>query len=448
MKEQKLLYKTLRYYLRYGLLTALFIVPVFYLLMKKYYLHEIDEYLYLQREKMVVENFKTLKISEIPTWNLFNLEETILPDTGQVKTDIFITRPVYSDHEKDYIPYRFLYSPVEIEGEKYILTVRLNIYESRKILQSSALLQLLLFVCLMAGMTYITGLIHRKLWHPFYKTISLTEQFNIRQHAIPHFASTGTQEFDQLNRAITTLIDNNVQAYKIQKEFTENASHEMQTPLAVLRSKLDLLLQQPNLTEEQLKIIQTLYETSARLVRMNKNLLLLAKMDNQQFPETQMLNMSVLIDELLSFFSEQTQAANITLETQVADRSLTLQANKMLLESLINNLLTNAVRHNVQGGKILLQLGAGRLEVSNTGVEQPLDSALIFRRFGRMNPATLRNGLHPVTENPSSDRIKSQGSGLGLAIVRQICSLYGWQIDYEFKNGLHRFSVRFHQKIN
>jgi len=424
MKQQKLLNKTLRYYLGYGLLMALFIVPAFYLFMKEYYIHEIDEYLYLQREKIVEETFRTLTINEIPAWNRFNVEETILPGTGQTKDDIFATEYIYSEHEKDYIPYRFLYSPVEIEGEKYILAIRLNIYESRKILQSSALLQLLLFVFLMAGMTIITGLIHGKLWKPFYKTISLTEQFNIRQNEMPHFESTNTQEFNQMNRALATLIDNNLQAYKIQKEFTENASHEMQTPLAVFRSKLDLLLQQPNLTEEQLQIIQTLYEASSRLVRMNKNLLLLAKMDNLQFPDTQTLHVSDLLEKLIPFLLEQTKAADIMLETQIADRTLTLQANKMLLESLFNNLLTNAIRHNVPDGKILVKLNAKYLEVLNTGATLPLDSTRLFRRFGRVNPAT-------------------QGSGLGLAIVRQICSLYGWQIDYGFENGMHRFSVIF-----
>ena len=424
MKQQKLLFKTLRYYLGYGLLAALFVVPVFYLYINKYYLHEIDDYLYQQRKKIVENSLKMLKISEIQMWNHFNDEESILPDDGRTMDDIFITENIYDKHEKEFMPYRILYSPVEIECEKYILTIRINIDETRKILQSSALLLLLLFVSLMAGMIIITGLIHGKLWKPFYKTISLTKQFNIQHNEVPHFPSSDTQEFEQLNYVLATLMDNNRQAYKIQKEFTENASHEMQTPLATLRSKLDLLLQQPDLTEEQLQIIQTLYESSSRLVRMNKNLLLLAKMDNMQFPDTQTINVCDFLKESLSFLSEQTEAANITLETLFTDRTLSLQANKMLLESLINNLLTNAIKHNVPGGKILVKLEANRLEILNTGSQQPLDSTQLFRRFGRMNTAT-------------------QGSGLGLAIVRQICSLYGWQIEYGFENGMHRFEVKF-----
>ena len=424
MKQRKLINKTLYYYLGYGLLMALFVVMAFYLLMGQYHTHEIDEFLFMQRDKVVQKSLRTLKVSEIPVWNQFNMEEIFLSDTEQLEDNVFTTEYIYSEYEKKYEPHRVLYSRVEIEGEKYILAIRLSVYEARKILLSSSLLQLLLFVCMIASLTIITRLIYGKLWKPFYQTLSLTEQFNIQKNEVLHFPLTDTQEFNQLNRVLETLIHNNVQAYKIQKEFTENASHEMQTPLAVFRSKLDLLLQQPDLTEEQMEIILTLHQENSRLVRMNKNLLLLAKMDNLQFLDTQTLNISDLLEELLPFLLEQTEAANITLETQISNRTLTLQANKVLLESLFNNLLTNAIRHNVPGGKILVKLEANHLETLNTGVGQPLDSTLLFRRFGRMNSA-------------------AKGSGLGLAIVRQICSFYGWEIDYSFAEEMHRFEITF-----
>ena len=424
MKQQKLLNKTLRYYLFFGLLMALCIVQAFYGVMKKYHIHEIDEYLLLQHDNIAKKSLQTLKISEIPAWNEYNLDQSILPDTGQTITNTFITAYFYSEHEKGNEPFRMLRSPVEIEGGKYILTIRINIYEARKILLSSSVLQLLLFVCLMAVMTLVSGLIHNKLWKPFYKTISLTEQFNIQQNQIPSFQSGGTQEFEQLNRALSTLIANNLQAYKIQKEFTENASHETQTPLAVLRSQLDNLLQQSGLTAEQLQIIQTLYESSSRLTRINKNLLLLAKLDNLQFTDTQTLNVAELLQESISFFSTQAEAQNISLEKQLTDRSFTLNTNKLLLESLVNNLLSNAIRHNEAGGKINVTLESGQLDICNTGTGKPLDNALLFRRFGRENAT-------------------SQGSGLGLSIVQQICTQNGWKINYNFEDGMHRFNVVF-----
>jgi len=428
MKRHKLLNKTLRYYIGFGLLMALLIEPVFYLLIKKFQLHEIDEYLYLQLENIKEKSIKTLKISEIPDWNRFNSANTIFPVTEQTDALVFKTESVFNEVEQKYEPYRVIYAPIEIECEKFNLAIQMSIVESQKILQSSVLLQLLLFVCLIAGMVIITRVIHQQLFKPFYRTLLLIEHFNIRQFALPQFTATDIIEFNQLNLALQNLMDDNLQAYKIQKEFTENASHELQTPLAVFRSKLDMLLQQPILTEEQSDIIQTLHETISRLVRMINNLLLLAKMDNKQIPDSsQTLNVNEILIKSLSLLAGQAEASNIIIDIHSDDADISIYTNQQLFECLINNLLTNAVRHNTSDGKIYITLTTDTLTVKNTGSDQPLDTKLLFRRFGRMNTAT-------------------KGSGLGLAIVRQICLLYHWKIIYSFEDGMHCFKVTFHSE--
>jgi signal transduction histidine kinase len=198
----------------------------------------------------------------------------------------------------------------------------------------------------------------------------------------------------------------------------------MQTPLAVFRSKLDVLLQQKGLTGEQSQIIQSLHEAVSRLVRMNKNLLLLAKIDNMQFPDTQPLDVAEILNESLSLFSEQAETENIRIEKQIQERKIIVHANRTLLESLINNLITNAIKHNVSGGEIRVSLNGTRLTVANAGVDKSLNREMLFRRFVRMNGS-------------------AGGSGLGLAIARQICLLYGWEIGYGYENGRHRFEVNF-----
>jgi len=426
MKQHKLMNKALRVHLGYGFLVALVIIPVFYVLMKKYFIDEIDEFLFQKRDKIIEKNIRSLKISEISLWNQFNEELPILPDTGQTEDNVIVTVYSYNEYTKEREPFRTLYSRVEIEGGKYILSIQVSIEEFREALQALEWLLLLLLVCLMAGLIIITRLIHKKLWKPFYHTLSLTDHFNIRKNELPHFQATDIKEFNQLNQALEKLMGDNLQAYIIQKEFTENASHEMQTPLAVFRSKLDILLQQPALTEEQSTIIQTLHETVSRLVRMNNNLLLLAKMDNGQIPEhSQTLHVHEMVKESLSLLSGQAEASNITIKTYIDDHQPSIYAHQQLFECLVNNLLTNAIRHNVPGGKILMTLEADILTITNTGNDKPLDNDLLFRRFGRMNPT-------------------AKGSGLGLAIVRQICSLYGWQINYRFGDGMHKFEVNFH----
>ena len=418
------MYKNLRYYLGYGLLVALIVIPAVYVSTRIFLIHEIDEYLYHQRDRIVEEILPTLKTIEIPEWKRFNPEMSILPDTGQTETNVLSTEYVYMKHAGYNQPFRILYSKVEIEGEKYILTIRLCLEEFMEFLQIMAWFLWLLLACLMAGLIIVTHLIHKKLWKPFYKTLSLTEKFNIQHSDMPDFQPTDTQEFHQLNQALRTLIDENLQAFKTQKEFTENASHEMQTPLAVLRSKLDILVQQPDLTEEQTLIIQTLYEATSRMTRINKNLLLLAKIENLQFQDVQTINVADAVETSLSFLSDQAEIANISVGKELADRTLTVQANTLLFESLVNNVVSNAIKHNVTDGVIIVILEDSRLIVINSGVSQALDRNTLFQRFVRMNAA-------------------SNGSGLGLAIARQICLLYGWQINYSFENSVHRFTVTF-----
>lgn len=280
------------------------------------------------------------------------------------------------------------------------------------------------FIGLMIVLMLVTKIIYKRLWKPFFQTLAQIEQFNIKSNEMPRFSKTNVKEFMQLNKALEKLAENSINAYKIQKEFTENASHEMQTPLAVFQSKLDILIQQPDLTEEQLSIIQSLYDTTARLSRMNKNLLLLAKIDNQQFIETQTINVTDVINESLSFLTEQAEANNIRIESNIIQESYWLLANKTLLESLVNNLITNAIRHNIANGRIIIVFEGYKLSIKNTGINYPLDEKMLFRRFGRM------------TE-------KTKGNGLGLAIIQQICIFNKWQIHYDFEQGIHSFAVTF-----
>jgi signal transduction histidine kinase len=244
------------------------------------------------------------------------------------------------------------------------------------------------FIVLMTVFMLATRLLYKRLWRPFFQTISQIEQFNVKINEMPHFPETNIMEFVQLNNALEKLAENNMNAYKIQKEFTENASHEMQTPLAVFRSKLDILIQQPDLMEEQLSIIQSLYDTTARMSRMNKNLLLLAKIDNLQFADVQNVNMTDIINESLLFPTEQAAGKNLHIESGIIREVCWMRTNRTLAESLVNNLMTNAVRHNTVDGRIVIAFDGKRLSVSNTGVNHPLDEKTLFLRFGQTTGKT------------------------------------------------------------
>ena len=265
-------------------------------------------------------------------------------------------------------------------------------------------------------------IISRRLWKPFDRTLAAMEAFRLEEGHVPQLPDSSTREFARLNDVVSALMRESVDSYRVQREFTENASHELQTPLAVFQGKLDILLQQPGLTEEQAAIIQDLYRMTGRLSRLSRNLLLLAKMEDNQFGKAEETDMAALIKGLTPYF--ESLSGGLQPDMSIIVESLPLHANRTLAESMVSNLLVNAVRYNRPGGTVSVTLTADSLEVSNTSDVPPLDPARIFNRFYR----------------PTA---KTSGNGLGLAIVKAVCEYHGWTIAYSCPDGRHTFTVRF-----
>lgn len=281
-----------------------------------------------------------------------------------------------------------------------------------------AIIATVLCVAIVVMMRFIS----KRLWTPFNTTLKAMEGFRLETNAAPKLSDCDIAEFQRLNSTFSALAQNCLDSYRIQKEFTENASHELQTPLAVFQSKLDLLMQQPDLNEAQAAIIQELYGNVMRLSRLNHNLLLLAKMENHQFLRGEKVDVSAVIKELLP--SLEMLAEGITVSTDISAAGLEVSANRPLLESMVNNLVVNAIRHNVPGGSITIGVSGRALTVSNTSNGTALDAEHIFNRFYR--PAG-----------------QQRGNGLGLAIVKSVCDYHGWEITYSHDNGGHVFVVNF-----
>lgn len=290
------------------------------------------------------------------------------------------------------------------------------------IMQGILLQFILITVVLGIAIILMMRFISKRLWEPFDTTLKQIEDFSLESGVIPPLTDSKIKEFTRLNHALNRLMENSVKSYKTQKEFTENASHELQTPLAIFQSKLDILLQQPDLTESQAEMIQGLYQVSNRLAHLNRNLLLLARIDNKQYNQMDSIDLVITLKELSPFLESLTEG--ITLHQSFQHPFFIVKGNKILLESLINNLVVNAVRHNTPGGDISITLQDNRFIISNTSEEGALDPRLLFNRFYR-----------------PSEKIK--GNGLGLAIVKAICDYHGWQIGYQYQNNRHYFIVQF-----
>jgi len=277
----------------------------------------------------------------------------------------------------------------------------------------------------MGGFLWINRSLSKKIWKPFYTALNNMQQYELNKNASPAFLESNTDEFNELNQSLRHLFDRNYKIYLQQKEFTENASHEMQTPLAVFQSKLDLLMQTNPITESQAAIIVDLDNANQRLIRLNKSLLLLSKIENNQYPETDTVDILAITEKIFRQYKLHAETKDITMVTSLNGHP-TIEANATLIEILIGNLVSNAIRHNGRQKKLIVELIDRTLVVKNTGVSYALDGEKIFQRFQK--------------ENSSGN---NESIGLGLAIVKRICDLYACKIIYSFSNGYHHFAVKF-----
>ena len=389
---------------------------------------ELDEHNVTIAEKTAYE-FNNLKFSDQELEKSIALWNQIQPGTdiekmpsNSVKGDQFFT----VEKQKTFGPkpeierYRCLKKIIYIHHVPYIFTVETNIEESQETVAAIAIITIFFFVLIVIGLLFLNKKLSASIWKPFRNTLDSLKTFNLNKQTKIEFDVTDITEFVELNQSLQTLIEHTVSVYKTQKEFTENASHELQTPLAILKNKLDILLQTEDLTEKQYQIAEEMNRALTRSSRINKNLLLLAKIDNNQFDNSETIQFDALLIQSMEMVQEHFEQKNITVNKHI-EPNVKVNGNSSLTEVLINNLILNAIRHTPSEGSIAVKLTASMFEIANSGTQQ-LNTDLLFKRFSKL----------------SSD---NSGSGLGLAIISEICKFHHWTIHYRFENQLHIFSV-------
>jgi signal transduction histidine kinase len=419
--KKKLLHKTLRVYILFSLIVLLISAPLFYFLADKLFIDDADEALLLRKKEFFTYNLSSLRVSDIPIWNKFNRDVKIEKTQLKISHDSILYRfylDTLANNENE--PYRVLLSPITIEQTPFVLMARINLVESEDMIKSIALLFCLILCALLIGLYFITRF-SSSLWKPFYSTLDRVEQFELDKNVNLQFEENDIEEFTRLNQSVDRLLKRNVVAYKNQKEFIENAAHELQTPLAVFQVKLDSLVQQLPFTDKLGSALSDLNDAAARLTRINKNLLLLSKIENIEYESSDEISINDILKKQIAFLTEQAEEKRVRVQVQQME-PLTVRANLALVEIAISNLLLNALRHNPAGGKIVVSLRQNKLMISNTG-HSPLDMQKLFQRFSQ----------------PGSAR----GNGLGLAIVKKISDLHKWTLEYKFQGDMHIFQLVF-----
>ncbi len=418
---KKLLNKTTRSFLIYAVLILLASAFVFYYICQWLYVYETDEVLLFHKGDFINQSRNNFTEADIVFWNKYNRDVEIVPDMG-VEKDSIAGRMLYDNISKEKEPFRILYAPVIIKGKKFTYIEKSNLVEMEGMVISIALMFLCIIGILLVGIFYISRASATKIWQPFYDTLRKIQDFEIDKNRQPQFEPTEIEEFDSLNKSIEKLVEKNTAIYKSQREFVENAAHELQTPLMLFQTKVDTLAQYQGLSEGQSALLDSLNNDISRLNRLNKNLLLLSKIDNDTF-EKQPLLLNDSIKKHLDFFMEQAEPKNISFELNT-ETGLRVNTNPALAEVLLNNLFMNAIRHNIQDGTISITTGQNQLVFSNTGSATSLNHEKLFNRFSKTDPS-------------------APGNGLGLAIIKKIAELNNWDLTYKFEKNLHHFTVVF-----
>lgn len=267
----------------------------------------------------------------------------------------------------------------------------------------------------------INRFVSASIFAPFYDTLSKIKTWNIKKSEVLHFKETDINEFHLLNDTIKDLTEQITSDYLRLKEFTENVSHEAQTPLSIISTKIELLMQETNYSQKQNELLQQTYQATQRLYKLNQALILLSRIENKQFIETTVVNLNSAIDEKIEVLEDFIEAKQIVIHKEY-NKNINIEVNQYLLTILLNNLLINAIKYNPEtGGSIKITIEDNTFTVENLSTVDKINREYLFERFNKTST--------------------SGSLGLGLSLIKKIVDFYNWQISYSYKDNIHKFKI-------
>ena len=262
--------------------------------------------------------------------------------------------------------------------------------------------------------------VNRKVWQPFLINLQRLKSYSVSSKDELMLDSSNISEFEEMNSALQELAEKARREYSALKEFTANASHEIQTPLSIIQSRLESI-SQFQLLPELARFVVDAKTATTRLSRVNKGLLLLAKLENNYFPDKQLVNLEDFLNTQIDQTEDLLLHKGLIVHREIESKAV--EASPFLLEILISNLLSNILAHSSPNAKATISLKSNRMTFSNEGKPLNFSESKLFSRFGK--------GI---------DNYK--GNGLGLSIVKQICIVNGWDITYSYDQGMHVFEIQ------
>lgn len=340
---------------------------------------------------------------------------------GRGFTDAYRDTLMFMENEADYEPVRLLESVFQKDGDFYKIKVITSMVEEDDLRKELFFSLLWLYLGLILTIILLNNFFQQKVWQPFYKLLRRLENFSIEKDREIKYEETKIDEFRLLNERVDRLLKKSVESYQSQKEFIQNASHELQTPLAISINKLELMAENADLPEDQMEELGTVLQSLDRLTRLNRSLLLLSRIENRQYIEQEDIDWNELLKQNIALFDD--LAAHREVKIFLSEEGkLSYPGNKDLAGILLANLLKNAIFHSPSKSEVFVQISSKGIEFRNPG-KVALEKEKIFSRF---------KGAE-----------KANSTGLGLAIAKAIADKMNLNLRYNFYDEAHIFIIRF-----
>lgn len=353
----------------------------------------------------------------------------ISEEEGRHYRQVFYDATVYIELEDEDEPVRVMCTAFRMpDGQYYELKLMISILERDDMVEAMlwylGALFLLFLICTSIGIQ----LVLKGVFRPLHRLLDWLHCIQPGKEVPPLDNPTKIREFRQLSDAALDMGNRSYKAYEEQKQFIENASHELQTPLAIVRGKVELLAESEGMTEQQMEQLDEIYATLGRAVKLNKSLLLLSRIENGQYTEMEDVSVDEILDELLPDLMDIYEHKQVRLIRKREEQPFIIRCNHSLAQILVSNLVKNSLLHNREGGELQVLTTPTSLVIKNTG-DVPLDGEKLFRRF-----------YHGMDG-------KKDSTGLGLAIARSIALSPSLKLTYEWQDGMHTFRLVKESKI-
>ena len=399
--------------------TIIWLIPIFlvssllsFYVIKFIVYEETDEHLSYEMERIIKYHAKYNHLPE------FHKIANIIEDYKLEKA-IYRDTLILEEFDNEMIPFRELLFTINLNGQDFTIVLRDLLPGNDDVLEGSLLKMLAHLFIISMSILLVINSISSKLWKPFYKTIDSLTKYRVSQE-IPIFEKSNIEEFNTLNDTIEELLKKIIHDYSRTKNFNENASHELQTHLSIIKLNSEKLLNSSQLNQEQLKQIYNISNATSKLSAVQNSLLLLSKIGNLEFKNNVQIDISKTIENTLKLYEEIISIREIKLELE--NKTFFVFMDKGLAEILINNLIKNATKHNFQSGYISISLKEKTLKIENSGASFSGKPDELFERFKKGESGNI---------------------GLGLAIVKQICEVYSFEISYTISEQKHIIEIHF-----